>query len=84
MRVRPPPNLHRKENYWSGALKKALSVLARKALGLYKIFMRCLKDFYWAYRVYKLIYAEPKRNIGGAKSTKVKESSYFDDDDDDD
>lgn len=73
-----------KENGWSDTLKKALPVLARKFLGLYKVSMKCLKDFYWVYRVYKLVYAEPKRKVGSAKSTKGKEPSYFDDDDDDD
>jgi hypothetical protein len=72
--------LRTKENGWSDTLKKALPVIARKVLGLYKVSIRCLKDFYWVYRVYKLVYAEPK-------STKGKKRSYFnagDDDDDDD
>lgn len=71
-----------KENGWSDTLKKALPALTRKVLGLYKVSMKCLKDFYWVYRVYKLVYAEPKRKVGSAKSTKDKEPSYFDDDDD--
>jgi hypothetical protein len=76
--------LQTKENGWSGTLKKALPVLTRKVLGLYKVSMKCLKDFYWVYRVYKLVYAEPKKKVRSAKSTKDKEPSYFDDEDDDD
>jgi hypothetical protein len=73
--------LQTKENGWSDTLKKVLPALTRKALGLYKFLMKCLRDFYWVYRVYKLVYAEPKRKVGSAKSTKAKELSYFDVDD---